>query len=53
MSAGRNGEFGMNFGTDYTNVTQYNDPFHDLTHGTPIDDTILDNISNHQIEVNP
>ncbi|MBT4693260.1 MAG: prepilin-type N-terminal cleavage/methylation domain-containing protein [Planctomycetaceae bacterium] len=52
MSAGRNGEFGLNFGTDYTNVTQYNDPF-SSTHGTPIDDTILDNISNHQIEVNP
>jgi prepilin-type N-terminal cleavage/methylation domain-containing protein len=53
MSAGRDGEFGMNFGADYTIGTPYNDPFIPSYHGEPIDDTILDNISNHQIEVNP
>ena len=53
MSAGRDGEFGMNFGADYTIGTQYNDPFIPSYHGEPINDYILDNISNHQIEVNP
>jgi prepilin-type N-terminal cleavage/methylation domain-containing protein len=53
MSAGRDGEFGINLGLDYTNGTQYNDPFIPSYHGEPINDYILDNISNHQIEVNP
>jgi prepilin-type N-terminal cleavage/methylation domain-containing protein len=54
MSAGRDGEFGLELGitSPFSYKQHFNDPFHS-THGTPIDDTILDNISNHQIEVNP
>jgi prepilin-type N-terminal cleavage/methylation domain-containing protein len=57
VSAGRDGEFGLDLGLDL-GITPFrysqflNDPFYS-THGNPIDDTILDNISNHQIEVNP
>jgi prepilin-type N-terminal cleavage/methylation domain-containing protein len=60
VSAGRDGEFGLDLGITTSGTSNrpfrysqhFNDPFYS-THGTPIDDTILDNISNHQIEVNP
>ena len=54
MSAGRDGEFGLDLGitSSFSYSQHFDDPFYS-THGTPIDDTILDNISNHQIEVNP
>jgi len=54
VSAGRDGEFGLELGitSSFSYSQHFNDPFYS-THGTPIDDTILDNISNHQIEVNP
>jgi prepilin-type N-terminal cleavage/methylation domain-containing protein len=54
MSKGRDGKFGMYFGNQtIANQALLNDPFTPPNHGKPIDDTILDNISNHQIEVNP
>ncbi len=48
-------------GVSYHSLSPPNDPFYSvftatnprLILGSPIDDTILDNISNHQIEVNP
>ena len=54
VSKGRDGEFGLNLGitSSFRYSQHFNDPF-SSAHGTPIDDTILDNISNHQIEVNP
>jgi hypothetical protein len=55
VSAGRDGEFGMKLGNGSFSYSDHsNDPFSSI-HGTPIhdSDTILDNISNHQREVNP